>query len=194
MDGADLAIGPEARPNRRPSELPCAREPGGCPCFPDCRRWIRRDSRRHFHFHYRRQLPLRLAGVFPPRSLDVLPPRLPRAFPPRFDALPPRLPAFPEPRLGALAVPPPRLSSPLPLSRRASSPDVSLTHDWAERCRGRRRSGREYLHAHPAPPESSLGCPNASTEIVRDAKTRMDVRRMLRLRVGEFHDGLQIPT
>jgi hypothetical protein len=37
----------------------------------------------------------------------------------------------------------------------------------------------------PCPPDSPC-CPHASNEIVRDAKTKIDVGRMLRLRVGKF--------
>lgn len=35
-------------------------------------------------------------------------------------------------------------------------------------------------------PRDSLCCPHAGNEIDRDAKTKIDVRRMSRLRVGEF--------
>jgi hypothetical protein len=109
--------------------------------------------------------------------------------------LPPPLPAFPERFAGALGVLccrplvgplSPRELSPRELSRPGPDPRLGgPAWPWP--------LGRSELPAcSPCPRDSCPCCANANTEIVRDAKTKTNVRRTLSLRVREFIYSLQI--
>ena len=187
VDGADLAVGPEARPNRRPSETT-----------------VRPGARRLS------MLP-RLPALDPPRLPAAFPFRLPAAVATSVggcvsSAIVGRAsPAFATHVLIATAGVPGmtrRITrgaarAELPhwrLLGRASFRGWNQIHDWTRPLGAGYWSGFDYSHAQPAPPIPSCVVPRQIPKSPVAAKTRIDVRRALRLRVGEFHHGLQIPT